>query len=216
MNYVTIIIRTLFLYFFIIIIFRIMGKREIGELSVQDFVVSILMAELAAISIEEFDDPLMYTLIPIVLLCFLEVLFGFLALKNEKLRNVMDGKPALIIDRGKICLDEMQKQRYTLEDLLLELRNNSIKNIRDVEYAVLENNGKLNIFEYNKIIKDDFFPFPLILDGMIQYDTLKYLEKDDEWLIKYLNKKAIFLDEVFYSFYKDNKIYIIKKDELVR
>ncbi len=215
MNYLTIIFRTFFLYFFIILIFRIMGKREIGELSVQDFVVSILMAELAAISIEKFDDPLMYTLIPIGLLCFLEVFFGYLTIKNEKIRNIMDGKPVLIIDRGKICLNEMIKQRYTLEDLLLELRNNGIKDIKDVEFAILENNGKLNIFQYNKIIKDDFFPFPLILDGVIQYDTLKSIDKTDEWLIKYLNKKNVFLDEIFYSFYKDNKIYIIKKDELI-
>jgi uncharacterized membrane protein YcaP (DUF421 family) len=193
-----------------------MGKREIGELSIQDFVVSILMAELAAISIEEFDDPLFYTLIPIILLCILEIVIGYLSLKNENLRNNIDGKPVLIIDRGRICYKEMKKQRYTLSDLLLELRNNGIKDINDIEFAILENNGKLNIFKYNKIVKDNYFPFPLILDGVIQYDTLEYLNKSDEWLIKYLNKKNIFLDEVFYCFYKDNKIYLISKDELIR
>ncbi len=215
MNYFTIIIRTLFLYFFIIVIFRIMGKREIGELSIQDFVVSILMAELAAISIEKFDDPLMYTIVPIILLCILEIIFGYLSLKNEKIRKVMDGVPVLIIDKGKICYDEMKKQRYTLEDLLLELRNNGIRDINDIEFAVLENNGDLNVFEYDKE-KSDFFPFPLVLDGVIQYNTLNYLKKSDEWLIKKLNKMNIFLDEIFYCFYNDNNLYIIKKSDLIR
>jgi uncharacterized membrane protein YcaP (DUF421 family) len=189
-----------------------MGKREMGELSIQDFVVSILMAELAAISIEEFNDPLLYILVPIIILCILEVIFGYLSLKNEKLRNVMDGKPVLIINKGKVCYSEMIKQRYTMDDLLLELRNNMIKDINEIEYAVLENNGKLNIFKYEK---NSYFPFPLILDGIIQYDSLNYLNKSDEWLVNYLNKNNIFLDEVFLCYFKDNKIYLIKKDELI-
>lgn len=216
MDYFIIIIRTFFFYFFVVVIFRIMGKREIGELSVQDFVVSILMAELAAISIENFDEPITYTMIPIIILCFLELFIAFISLKSNKVKDIIDGKPVLIINKGKICYKEMLKQRYSLDDLLLELRNNSVKNIKDVEYAILENNGNLNIFEYNKLLKDDYFPFPLILDGVIQYDTLKYMNKNDKWLIDYLNKKEIFLDEVFYAFYKNSKIYIICKDELNR
>lgn len=216
MDYFIIIIRTFFFYFFVVVIFRIMGKREIGELSVQDFVVSILMAELAAISIENFDEPITYTMIPIIILCFLELFIAFVSLKSNKVKDIIDGKPVLIINKGKICYKEMLKQRYSLDDLLLELRNNSVKNIKDVEYAILENNGNLNIFEYNKLLKDDYFPFPLILDGVIQYDTLKYMNKNDKWLIDYLNKKEIFLDEVFYAFYKNSKIYIICKDELNR
>ena len=216
MDYFIIIIRTFFFYFFVVVIFRIMGKREIGELSVQDFVVSILMAELAAISIENFDEPITYTMIPIIILCFLELFIAFVSLKSNKVKDIIDGKPVLIINKGKICYKEMLKQRYSLDDLLLELRNNSVKNIKDVEYAILENNGNLNIFEYNKLLKDDYFPFPLILDGVIQYDTLKYMNKNDKWLIDYLNKKEIFLDEVFYAFYNNSKIYIICKDELNR
>ena len=109
-----------------------MGKREIGELSIQDFVVSILMAELAAICIEKFKDPIGYTLFPIILLCILELIFGFVSLKNNKIKDIMEGKPVLIINKGKICYKEMIKQRYTMDDLLLELRNKEIKNIKDV------------------------------------------------------------------------------------
>lgn len=192
-----------------------MGKREIGELSIQDFVVSILMAELAAICIEKFNDPISYTLFPIILLCILELLVGFISLRNNKIRSIVEGKPVLIINKGKICYREMIKQRYTMDDLLLELRNKEIKNIKDVEYAILENNGNLNIFQYDNLIQNDYYPFPLILDGVIQYDTLDNINKSDEWLIKYLNKRNIFLDEIFYAFYKGGKIYIISKDELI-
>ena len=192
-----------------------MGKREIGELSIQDFVVSILMAELAAICIEKFNDPISYTLFPIILLCLLELLVGFISLRNNKIRSIVEGKPVLIINKGKICYREMIKQRYTMDDLLLELRNKEIKNIKDVEYAILENNGNLNIFQYDNLIQNDYYPFPLILDGVIQYDTLDNINKSDEWLIKYLNKRNIFLDEIFYAFYKGGKIYIISKDELI-
>ena len=215
MTYLTIVFRTIILYFFVILIFRIMGKREIGELSIQDFAVSILIAELAALSIEKFDQTILYTVIPIILLCLLELLMGYFSLKSSKFRGFVDGEPVLIINKGKICYKEMVKQRYSLDDLLLELRNNGIKSIRDVEFAILENNGNLNIFEYNKLIKEDYFPFPLVLDGVIQYNTLKYINKSDEWLINYLNKKNIFLDEIFYAFYKGNKVYIITKKELI-
>lgn len=215
MNYFYLFVRTIFLYFFLIIVFRIMGKREIGELSIQDFVVSILMAELAAICIEKFNDPIGYTLFPIILLCILELIFGFVSLKNNKIKDIMEGKPVLIINKGKICYKEMIKQRYTMDDLLLELRNKEIKNIKDVEYAILENNGNLNIFQYDKLVDNEYYPFPLILDGVIQYDTLDNINKTDEWLIKYLNKRNIFLDEIFYAFYKGGKIYIISKDELI-
>lgn len=212
--FIKIIIRTVFFYFFIIFIFRVMGKREIGELSIQDFVVSMLIAEIGALSIEKFNESIFITFVPIVILCLLEVLMGKLFLKTEKIKNIIDGKPVLIINKGKINYKEMKRQRYSLDDLLLELRNREIKNINDVEYAILENNGNLNIFKY-EVVKDNYYPFPLVIDGVIQYDTLDNINKSDEWLIKYLNKREIFLDEIFYAFYKDNKIYIISHDDLI-
>ena len=213
--FIKIIIRTIFFYFFIILVFRIMGKREIGELSIQDFVVSMLIAEIGAISIEKFNDSIFLTLIPIIILCVLEVFLGKLFLKTNNVKKIIDGKPVLIINKGKINYKEMVKQRYSLDDLLLELRNREIKNINDIEYAILENNGNLNIFKYDNL-KDNFYPFPLVVDGVIQYDTLDNINKSDGWLIKYLNKREIFLDEIFYAFYKDNKIYIISHDDLVK
>ena len=214
MDIVIVIIKTIFFYFFVLIIFRLMGKREIGKLSIQDLVVSILIAELVAISIENYKDSMMLTIVPILLLLFLEIAAGYLSLKFNKLRNIVDGKPSLIINRGIINYKEMIKQRYTLDDLMMELRNNNIKNLNDVEYAVLENNGKLNIFKYSFLGLDNSLPFPLILDGVIQKDTLNYLEKDESWLYGYLKDNSLLKEDIFYAFYKNKKIYVIKRNEL--
>lgn len=214
MDLFVVIIRTLFFYFYIFIIYRLMGKRQIGQLSVQDLVVSILIAELVAISIEEIEAPLVLTVAPILILVVLEILSSIITLKSNKIRNVMEGKPSLIINKGKINFKELIRQRYTLDDLLLELRVQGIKSLLDVEYAVLENNGKLSIFKYNFLKLDSSNPFPLILDGNIQYDTLKYLKKDKSWLISLLKKENTDIKDIFYAFYKNNKAYVVKRDEL--
>ena len=214
MDLVMVIIRTVFFYVFVLIIFRLMGKREIGELSIQDLVVSLLIAELVAISIENYKDSMLLTVIPILILLFFEVTAGYLSLRFNKFRNIMDGKPALIINRGIINYKEMMKQRYSLDDLLLELRNNNIKNLKDVEYAVLENSGKLNIFKYSFLGFDSANPFPLILDGVIQKDTLAYIEKDESWINDYLVTNNLKKEDIFYAFYKNKQIYIIKRNEL--
>ena len=216
MDLILVILRTIFFYIFVFILFRIMGKREVGQLSIQDLVVSLLIAELVAISIENYKDSMLLTVIPIIILLFFELLVGYLSLKFNKFRNLVDGKPSLIINKGIINYKEMLKQRYNLDDLLLELRNNGIKNLKDVEYAILENNGKLNIFKYNFLDSKTTNPFPLILDGVIQKDTLNYIEKDEKWLNDYLNENKLDINEIFYSFYKNEKIYIIKRNEILR
>ena len=214
MNLIKIVLRSSFFYIFILIIFRIMGKREVGKLSIRDLVVSILIAELCAISIENYNDSLYLTVIPIILLLLLEILSGYLSLKFNKFRNIVDGNPSLIINKGVINYKEMLKQRYSLDDLLLELRNNSIKDLNEVEYAVLENNGHLNIFKYGLLNINSDNPFPLILDGVIQKNTLVYLNKSIKWLTNYLKENNINKKDVFYAFYKNDRIYIIKRNEL--
>ena len=177
--------------------------------------VSILIAELVAISIEEFKQPIAYTVIPITCLVILEVLFAFISIKSRRFRTVFDGKPSLIIVNGKINYKEMIKQRYSLDDLLLSLRQNNIKSIEDVEYAFLETNGKLSIFKYNIFKTNSTYPLALIIDGVIQDKTLKEIKHSKFWLTNYLRKQDIDLSNVFYAFYKNKKIYIIKNSDLV-
>ena len=210
MNILNVTFRTIFLYFFIIVVFRLMGKREIGELSLMDLVVSLLIAELVAISIENYDESMLLTIIPIAILLVFEIIFGVLSVKSEKFRILVDGKPSLIINKGKINKTEMKKQRYSLDDLMLELRNNNIEDLTQVKFAILENNGRLNLYKNDT----SDIPFPLIIDGCVQKDTLNYINKDLDWLIDNLDNKNLNIEDIFYAFYKDNKVYVIKNDEL--
>lgn len=207
--YLSIIVKTLVLYFFIVVVYRVMGKKEVGKLSIIDLIVSILIAELAAISIEEADRSILTSIIPIVVLVVIQISISFISLKSVKLRKLIDGKPIVIIKDGKLNFKDMTKLRYTIDDLIAQLREQGIKSIEEVNYAVLENNGKLSVFETSKD-----YPLPIIIDGNIDYDVLKDMKKDKNWIYKILDDNNITLDNVFYAFYTKNKTYIIKKDEL--
>ena len=205
---------TVFFYFFIVLLYRIMGKREIGQLGIIDLIVSILIAELVAISIENTDKSLFQTIIPLSLLGVLEILLAFISIKSRTFRRLFDGKPSLIICDGKVNYKEMVRQRYSMDDLLLSLRQKSIKELNEVEYAFLEPNGKLSIFKYNLFKIKTSYPMPIILDGEINQKTLEFLKKTKQWLENELQKKDLEITDIFYAFYKNNKIYLITKNEV--
>lgn len=203
------IFRTLFFYFLILVLFRIMGKREVGELGITDLIVSVLIAEFVSISIENTDEPLIMTIIPMFIIVLLQIVFSYFSMKSLKFRSLIDSKPSLIIKDGKINFKEMERQRYNLDDLLTQIRDKGIKSLDEIEYAVLENNGKLSTFLYED---KKVYPMPLILDGVIQYETLNDINKNKEWLMKILKSENVNLDKVFYAFYKNNKCFIIRKN----
>lgn len=205
---VSIILRTIFFYFYVTFIYRLMGKREIGQLSLIDLVVSILIAELGAISIENYKDSIFYTIVPITLLTLLEILIAFIKLKNRKIGRFFEGKPTVLVNEGKIIYSNLEKERYSLDDLLRELRLNNIYSIEDVRYAILETNGKLSIFPY-KLLKNELIPLPLIIEGKVQYTTLKMIGKNEMWLNKILRDNNIMIDNIFYAVYKRKELYII-------
>ena len=216
MELFTVMFRTLFFYFFITLAYRIMGKREVGQLGIIDLIVSILIAELVAISIENSSDSIMLTIAPILLLVILELLLAYISIKSRTFRTIFGGKPSLIIVNGKINYHEMVKQRYSVDDLLLSLRQKEIRNIEEVEYAFLEPNGKLSIFKYNFFKIKSSYPMPLIVDGTIQDKALKYIHKNKIWLENELKKKKLKVKDVFYAFYKGGKIYLVKRDETIK
>ena len=191
-----------------------MGKREVGELSITDLIVSLLIADLTVISIENYQESFFYSLIPIVILVIMQCLLAYICLKKPKFRLFLDGNPSLIIKNGKINYNEMLKQRYNLDDLLVQLRDKGYRSIEEIEYAVLESSGTLSVFPYNK--EKTPLPLPIILDGDIQLDTLKHLNKDKKWVYNFLAKKDINLEEVFFAFYKDKNIFIIRNDDLLK
>ena len=208
--YFTLIFKTIFMYFFIIFVYRLMGKKEVGQLSIVDLIVSILIAELIALSIQEDEKSIFISVVPILVLVGVQILISFITLKNDKIRSIIDGKPTIIIKNGKLNFTEMSKLRYSLDDLLTQLRLQGVKSIDKVKYAVLENNGNLSVFCDNSD-----YPLPLILDGVIDYTVLKEIKKDYNWVMKILKNKNLELDDIFYAFYANNKTFIITKNELL-
>ena len=141
---------------------------------------------------------------------------AYFSLKLPKIRNILDGNPSVIIKDGRVNYKEMLKQKYNLNDLLVQLRDKGYRSIEEVEYAVLESNGNLSVFGYDDIKSSTSpLPLPIILDSEIQDDTLKLLNKDHKWVYKLLDKKDINLNDVFYAFYKDKNIFVIMKRDLL-
>ena len=208
--YITIILKTILLYFVIIIAYRIMGKKEVGQLSIIDLIVSLLIAELAAITIEDIDVSIFKSIVPIFVLVLIQVILSYISLKNSNFRKSVEGSPTVIIKEGKIKFNEMSKLRYSLDDLITQLREQGIKSIEEVSYAVLENDGKLSVFQNTKD-----YPMPIIMDGVINEEVLKDMKKNSNWVYKILRDKNLKLEDIFYAFHTKEKTFIIKKDDLL-
>ncbi|MGG0382685.1 DUF421 domain-containing protein [Priestia filamentosa] len=203
--------RTVLLYLVIVLIFRLMGKREIGELSILDLVVFLMIAEIAVIAIEDTESPLLHNFLPMVTLTVLQIGFAIWALKNQHIRRILDGRASIIIENGQIREREMKKQRYNFNDLLIQLREKDISNIEDVEFAILETSGKLSVIKKEQGVKS--LTLPLILDGIIQFDHLERSGKDLPWLQKELGKRGYSsFEKISYCSFNQGKFYIDEKD----
>lgn len=211
MNLMIVVFKTLFIYVLVAIIFRVMGKREVGQLGTFDLVVFILIAELVALALEH-KDGFLINLVPVIILVLLQIVISKMSLKSVKFRNFVDGKPVIIIKNGIVNFKNMVEQRYTLDDFLLQLREKDVRSLDEVDYAILETNGKLSVFK-----KDDkdkkTYPLPIILDGKVEFDNLYAIGKTKTWLLNTLIEKNISANDVFYAFTKNGELYIIRKDE---
>lgn len=208
-EYLAIIFRTCFLYVFILIVFRLMGKREVGELSVIDLVVFVLIAEVAAFALDDYENPLFNAILPIIILLFIQILSAYLSLKYKKIRDLVDGDPALLVKDGIIQESEMRKQRYNLDDLCQQLRENGISSVTEIAYAYLEPSGNLSVYK-----KDEkAFVYPLIIDGDIQDRHLMLIHKDEKWLMEELAKSNIRdSSTVFFCIWEDSRLHIQLKE----
>jgi len=211
-EYLVILLRTLLLYAIIVLVFRLMGKREIGELSILDLVVYIMIAEIAVAAIEDIKTELIPTILPIFILLLIQIGLAILSLKSKRIRDLIDGKPTIIINKGKIDEKAMKKQRYNIDDLLLQLREKDVRNIADVEFAILETSGKLSVFE--KESNKSGITIPLIIDGVIQEASLKEIGKNQSWLTQELRKQGhIKMEKISFCSFQDDKFYIDYFDE---
>ncbi|MFC7320995.1 DUF421 domain-containing protein [Halobacillus campisalis] len=183
------IIRTVITYFFILIVFRLMGKREIGELSVMDLVVFIMLAEIAIFLIEKPEASLWQAVIPMAVLLLIQWGSALLSLKSKRFRDWFDGKPSILIRNGKIDEREMRRQRYNFSDLLMQLREQEVQDIKVIDFAILEPSGKLSVFKKGEDGSSDY-AVVLIEDGHVQYNGLRSIEKSKEWLMNELKQKG--------------------------
>lgn len=211
MDYFIVLWKTLLFYIIITVIYRLMGKREVGELSIMDLIVSIFIAELAAISIDNYKENIFISIIPILALVIIQIVVSRISLKSSKVRTVIEGDPSVIINRGQINFQEMLAQRYNLDDLLVQLRSRGIKSIEEVDYAILETSGKLSVFKRDDD-KNRVYPLPVVIDGKLQEEVLMQIGKDKAWLLDALRKEDYQLEDVFYAFYQKKKLFLIRKE----
>ena len=216
--YLNISIRTFFLYFLILVIFRLMGKREIGELSILDLVVFVMMGEMAVIAIENPKAPLLETIVPMILLMIIQIALAIVSLKSKRFRNLVDGKPTIIINRGKIDESAMRKQRYNFDDLMTQLREKNIRSIGDVEFAILESSGSLSVIEKLKNSKQEpqrgDITIPLIIDGAIEEENLQRISKTNLWLRQELKKRGYKeIKKISFCSYESGKFFIDLQDD---
>lgn len=185
--------RSIILYILVLIVMRLMGKREIGQLQPFELAIAIMIADLASIPMSDIGIPIMDGIIPILGLLVMHLLISFINLKSMKMRAFICGKPSILIYRGKINEEVMRKERFTINELQERLRSNNVYDIGDVEYAILETSGQVSVIEKpNKrmVTPEDLniepeyegISYDLVIDGKIMNENLKILNKDYNWL----------------------------------
>lgn len=199
-------IRSILLYIIVLVVMRLMGKREIGQLQPFELAISIMIADLASTPMADAGIPITNGIIPILALLVMHLVISVLNIKSIKARQILCGKPSILIYRGKIDEKKLKKERFTVNELEERLRGNNIVNIGDVEYAILETSGQITVIQKpNKrnTIPEDFgiepeyegIAYDLVLDGKVMYENLKLLNKDYEWLKKQVAKFGILPEE---------------------
>ena len=217
--------RTLIIYFVIIVCLRVMGKRQLGELQPSEFVIAILISNIATLSIEDTDIPLIGAVVPIITLMSAEVILSFITLKSGKAQVIVTGNPVPIIRNGNIDQNSMRELRFSIEDLMSQLRINGFFDIQEVSWAIVETNGQLTVypkFESQpitpKAVADpksgsDTPPMVLISDGVLCSKTLSACNLTKKWYEGVLEKENLSEKEIFLMTCDPSaKYYIVKKE----
>ena len=200
-------IRTIVLYILVLVVMRLMGKREIGQLQPFELAISIMIADLASIPMTDVGIPITNGIIPILGLLLMHLVISIINIKSIRGREILCGRPTILIYRGKIDEKALKKERFTINELEERLRGNNVVNLGDVEYAILETSGQISIIQKpNKrnAIPEDFGIMPeyegiaydLVIDGKVMQENLKKLDKDYNWLLKQLEAYKVKPEEV--------------------
>ena len=200
--------RTLFLYLVLIFAVRLMGKRQIGEMEPAEFVVTMLVANLAAIPMQDGAIPLYSGLVPILTVLGMELVLSGLILRSVRLRQLLCGKPVILVDNGKILQENLKSARINLDELTGQLRAKDVLDIRTVQFAILETSGDLSVFPYPKekpaSAKDagvqatgQHLPVTVVEDGYLSRENLERAKKDEKWLEKVLSQHNCGIQDTF-------------------
>lgn len=215
---ITVLIRSIILYISLLISLRVMGKGEIAEMNSFDLVITFLLAEVASIPMENNNIPILYGIASITALTFMQTFISYFALKNKKMRNLLSGKPSILINKGKIDYEQLKKERISIYEILEQLRIQGYFNLKDVQYVILETSGDLSIvpspsYEDNQFKNFKHLPVSLIIDGQIINNSLKSIKKDKKWLLNKLISYNInnYKDVLVCILDEDDKIFIQKK-----
>ncbi|MDD4833767.1 MAG: DUF421 domain-containing protein [Lutispora sp.] len=215
-------IRTIILYLLIVIIMRLMGKRQIGQLQPSELVVALIIADLSAIPMGNVGIPLLAGIVPILTLFVCEALLSYISLKSQFARKIFSGKPSIVIEKGRILEDELRKQRFNIDDLMEQLRLKNVPDIKDVEYAILETGGEISvILKTNKkpVIREDLninatyegLPISLIIDSHINLQNLSIAKQDIDWLKKQLEKNNIkSANDILFAYISEDKEFMFQ------
>ena len=195
-------IRSILLYIIVLIVMRLMGKREIGQLQPFELAISIMIADLASTPMADAGIPLSNGIIPILALLVMHLIISIINIKSMKAREILCGKPSILIHKGRIDEKMLKKERFTINELEERLRASNVVNIGDVEYAILETSGQVTVIQKSNkrtTTPEDFgiepeyegITYDLVLDGKVMYENLKKMKKDYNWLKKQINKFGI-------------------------
>lgn len=217
--------RAILLYIIVLIVMRLMGKREIGQLQPFELAISIMIADLASIPMTDTGVPISNGIIPILGLLVMHLVISVVNLKSIKAREIICGKPRILIYRGRIDEKALKKERFTINELEERLRGNNVVNLGDVEYAILETSGNITVIqkpEKRNTIPEDFnikpdyegIPYDLVIDGKIMNQNLKIIGKNYEWLKKEVKKFNINPEEALVvTIDGKGQIFCQKKEE---
>ncbi|HHY77529.1 MAG TPA: DUF421 domain-containing protein [Clostridiales bacterium] len=221
-------IRTLILYFLIVTIMRLMGKRQIGQLQPSELVVALIIADLAAIPMGNTGIPLIAGIIPILTLFVCETILSYISLKSQRARRIISGKPSIVIEKGNIIERELRKQRLNIDDLMEQLRLKNVTDIKDIEYAILETGGQISIVlktDKKTVTREDLniqrpyegLPISVIIDGYVNQHNLSIAGHNMNWLENQLKENNIKSPkDVLFAYISQDKKFIYQLKDTVK
>lgn len=218
-------LRAAFLYLVLILSVRMMGKRQIGQMEASEFVVTMLVANLASIPMQDAAIPLYSGLIPILVVLGMELTLSGLILRSVLIRRFFCGKPVILIDNGKILMENLRRTRVTLDELTGHLRQKDVLEIQTVQYAILETDGSLSVFPYpgerpatakeaGIQAKKQYLPITIVEDGFLSEENLQKANRDEDWLAAILQKNRVSLrDTLLLTVDSAGHVVFLRKEE---